>query len=145
MIFFFFILPFSLTFLLSDPAAFLWPIDNPHGVCPHKKSDLSRRETWELPGGPTWLQKATHHSHHRLWPGKRIHWSRDEETHPVQRTQESDWNRSIHEHQYTPRERWDRCSMCVGCESHQPWWIASKISLHSALAWLHFSDVLLFY
>lgn len=87
--------------------------DNPNGVRPHQKSDLPRREARELSGGKTWLQKATHHPHHRLWPGEGIHRSWDKETHPLQRTQESDRNSSIHEHQYTSGKRWVThvCSM----------------------------------
>lgn len=70
----------------------LHSLDNAYGVCPHQKPDLSRCEAWEFPGGPTWLQKATYHPHNWLWLGKRIHWLRDQATHPIQRTQEFDWN-----------------------------------------------------
>lgn len=60
--------------LFSCLCACVWcHSDNSDGVCPYQEPDLPRCEARELPGGPTRLQKATHHSHHRLWSGKRIH------------------------------------------------------------------------
>lgn len=38
-------LPLLADVIAVGPAAFLCLLDNSHGVCPHKKSDLSRRET----------------------------------------------------------------------------------------------------
>lgn len=38
-------LTFLPDFIAVGSAAFLYSTDHPHGVCPHKKSDLSRRET----------------------------------------------------------------------------------------------------
>ena len=98
--------------------------DNSHGVCPLKKTHLSRCQAWELSHwsplcqeGKGFIQtssatqthstahKHTDYPHNRFWTGKGIYWSLDTQAHSLPRTQKPHWYCSVHEHQHPSRKR----------------------------------------